>query len=293
MRVEVSPALRRTIEEIGPPAGRWLEDVPRLVEWAVEAWNLEVAGQLPQHGSASVAFRVATADATPAVLKLSIPHDEARHEPDALRRWGGDGSVMLLRSSDDGLVLLLECCEPGHDLWHVSVGEQIQVMVDLLPRLWVVAEPGCGVNELADTVTQWDPQILDKARRIGVPAEVGRRARAWSRQLRDPRARRLLHGDFHPGNVLRAERRPWLVIDPKPWIGDPAFDLAQVLSNWLDRDTMTVPQAAASIRRRAQQLADGLGLDVDRVLRWAVVKAFGWDYGRDKILLLDLAARSG
>ena len=204
MGVEVSPALRRTIEEIGPPAERWLEDVPRLVEWTADAWNIEVAGQLPPHGSASVAFRVATADGTPAVLKVSVPHEEARQEHIALRRWGGDGSVALLQSSDDGFVLLLECCEPGHNLWHMPVDEQIQVMVDLLPRLWVVTEPGCGVPELAATVTQWDPVMLYKARQIGVPAQVGRRARTWSRHLRDPQHRRLLHGDFHPGNILRA-----------------------------------------------------------------------------------------
>ena len=27
---------------------------------------------------------------------------------------------------------------------------------------------------------------------------------------------------FRPLNVLRAQREPWLVIDPKPFVGDPA-----------------------------------------------------------------------
>ncbi|PYQ12666.1 MAG: hypothetical protein DMF80_17090 [Acidobacteria bacterium] len=27
---------------------------------------------------------------------------------------------------------------------------------------------------------------------------------------------------FRPLNVLRAQRKPWLVIDPKPFVGDPA-----------------------------------------------------------------------
>jgi streptomycin 6-kinase len=30
--------------------------------------------------------------------------------------------------------------------------------------------------------------------------------------------------DLHAGNVLATQREPWLVIDPKPFIGDPAFD---------------------------------------------------------------------
>jgi len=32
----------------------------------------------------------------------------------------------------------------------------------------------------------------------------------------------LLATDLHAGNVLRSERQPWLVIDPKPFVGDPA-----------------------------------------------------------------------
>src|SRR6202007_2714376 len=41
----------------------------------------------------------------------------------------------------------------------------------------------------------------------------------------------LLATDLHAGNVLHAEREPWLVIDPKPFLGDPAFDATQHLFN--------------------------------------------------------------
>ena len=47
------------------------------------------------------------------VLKISIPHPEARHEADALRLYDGDGAVRLLRASEDGFTLLLERCHPG------------------------------------------------------------------------------------------------------------------------------------------------------------------------------------
>jgi streptomycin 6-kinase len=32
---------------------------------------------------------------------------------------------------------------------------------------------------------------------------------------------------LHVGNVLAAEREPWLVIDPKPYVGDPTYDVLQ------------------------------------------------------------------
>src|SRR2546421_2905134 len=41
----------------------------------------------------------------------------------------------------------------------------------------------------------------------------------------------VLATDLHAGNVLHAEREPWLVIDPKPFVGDPAYDAAQHLFN--------------------------------------------------------------
>jgi streptomycin 6-kinase len=35
----------------------------------------------------------------------------------------------------------------------------------------------------------------------------------------------LLATDLRAANILRAEREPWLVIDPKPFAGDPAYDV--------------------------------------------------------------------
>ena len=33
----------------------------------------------------------------------------------------------------------------------------------------------------------------------------------------------LLHQDLHADNVLAAQREPWLVIDPKPLVGEREF----------------------------------------------------------------------
>jgi len=41
----------------------------------------------------------------------------------------------------------------------------------------------------------------------------------------------LLFTDLHAGNVLSGERRPWLLIDPKPYVGDPHYDVLQHLLN--------------------------------------------------------------
>ena len=71
----------------------------------------------------------------------------------------------------------------------------------------------------------------------------------------------LLATDLHAGNVLAAAREPWLVIDPKPHVGDPAYDPLQHMLNCDDR----LRSDPGGLARRMAGLLD---LDPDRVLRW-------------------------
>lgn len=289
--LRVSPCLRRTVAELGADAREWLRTVPTLITDVAKAWRLAVEPVLAHEGCTAIVLPVTTQHGVPAVLKLSIPHEESRYEGDVLARWSGDGAVSLLRASTDGYSLLLERCKPEHDLWDVSIDEQVEVITGLLPRLWVLPHRDDRLQDLGETATRWHRQMFAKAAAMNVPADVAGRARQWVQELAEHQPRRVLHGDFHPGNILAAHRRPWLAIDPKPWVGDPAFDLAQVLANWIFVDSDSHPSAVDAIRARAAELADRLSLDLDRILRWAVVKAIGWDFGRDKTLVLDAAAR--
>lgn len=72
---------------------------------------------------------------------------------------------------------------------------------------------------------------------------------------------RLLCTDLHADNVLAAEREPWLVIDPKPHVGDPAYDTLQHLLNCDER-------LRSDPHRLARHMADLLGLDPDRLILW-------------------------
>jgi streptomycin 6-kinase len=67
--------------------------------------------------------------------------------------------------------------------------------------------------------------------------------------------------DLHAENVLFAQREPWLVIDPKPFVGDPAFDPVQHMLN-CDR------RLAADPGGLAKRMAELLELDPERVTLW-------------------------
>jgi streptomycin 6-kinase len=71
----------------------------------------------------------------------------------------------------------------------------------------------------------------------------------------------LLCTDLHGDNILAAQRAPWLVIDPKPYLGDPAYDVVQHMLNCEDR-------LAADPAGLAGRMARLAGVDSRRVRLW-------------------------
>ena len=82
----------------------------------------------------------------------------------------------------------------------------------------------------------------------------------------------LLHGDLHHDNILAAERQPWLALDPKGLVGEPAYEVGALLRNQLPQDLKT-PQASRILRRRIEQFAEELGFDRQRLRAWGLAQA--------------------
>jgi streptomycin 6-kinase len=76
----------------------------------------------------------------------------------------------------------------------------------------------------------------------------------------------LLATDLHAGNVLRSKRKPWLAIDPKPFVGDPAYDVTQHLFN-CDVRLRSDPD------RLIRRIADLVGIDHERIRLWTFARA--------------------
>jgi streptomycin 6-kinase len=75
----------------------------------------------------------------------------------------------------------------------------------------------------------------------------------------------LLATDLHAGNVLRAERETWLVIDPKPFVGDRAYDATQHLLNCRSRLRL---EPYPTLRR----MADLCEVDYERLRLWTFAR---------------------
>jgi streptomycin 6-kinase len=90
----------------------------------------------------------------------------------------------------------------------------------------------------------------------------------------------VLHQDLHAGNILDAGDGRWLAIDPKPLVGDPAFDTASLLRDRRD-DLCRDPAPEGRVRWRLDALADLTGLDRERMRGWGVVHALAWGLGSE------------
>ena len=249
---------------------RWRTEAPRLVAALCRDWELRVDGTAMAGETASV-VPVLTRRGEPAALKVVWPHPEAEHEHLALRAWAGKGTVRLLRADPRRSALLLERADPGHDLTQLPIREACQVVAALYPRLHRPAIP--QLTRLSEHARRWTASLAELRTMDVVPRRFVDQPPSLAFAFAADAATdgSLLHTDLHYANLLAAQREPWLVIDPKPTSGDPAYEVAPMLWNrWEEAVADRDPRGATL--ERMFTLIDVGGLDEDRVRAWVVVR---------------------
>ena len=131
-----------------------------------ERWSLSIGTPFegPEVSAAWVA-PVHRADGTTAIVKLGMPHMEARDEIAGLRFWDGDPTVRVLEADEELDAMLLERCEPGTHLRVVPEPEQDVVIAKLLRRLWRRPVAPHRFRPLAEMTAYWAAETLAAKRR--------------------------------------------------------------------------------------------------------------------------------
>jgi streptomycin 6-kinase len=260
------------VADTGLTESAWRESVPQLVAACVDRWSLEL-GEPYVQGAAGHTVRVELPDGSPAVLKLIYPQRESEHEAEALEVWSGDGAVHLFAYDEELWAMLIERCEPGTLLAKTDPEHALRVLIGILPRLWV--EAGEPFHTLESETEWWVEHLLEHWERAGRPFErrlldaaldsLRALARTQGEQV-------LLHQDLHGDNVLSAEREPWLVIDPKPLVGEREFAVAPIV-----RDP-ELGHSRADVLHRFDRLTSELALDRDRARGWTIGQTIAWSF---------------
>jgi streptomycin 6-kinase len=267
--VDVPAGLREGLAA-EPSSANWLANLPALTADYIDRWQLRADGPA-MHGVCALVVPVRRADGTPAVLKLTWPHEEATHEDRALALWNGAGAVRLLAADPDAYVLLLERLHAGRDLCGVPLDEALTCVAELLRRLNMPVDG--PFTRVADRVVDWSAELTSALQQSsdGVPHRLLEAAAAVVADLPSAGAPVLLHTDLHYENVLAADREPWLAIDPKPMLGDAEYEVAPLLWNRWEEATGS-NDLARHLHRRADLVAETAGLDRDLVAAWIIVR---------------------
>jgi len=257
----------------GEEAIAWLERLPAILANCQRRWSLTIGP--PFALTFNYVAPAVRADGTQVVLKVCSLTDEFPQQPEALRLVDGYGMVRLLECDPAEEIMLLERLMPGTFLRNVEDDQvSTSIAASIMRKIWrpvpekhpfkTVQDWGKGFDRLRQYygggTGPFPKALLEEAETL---------YRELSASMVEPV---LLHGDLHHENILAAEREPWLAIDPKGLVGEPAYEVGAWLRNPMPQ-LLDMPQPGRILARRIDQLAEELGFDRARLRDWGLAQA--------------------
>jgi streptomycin 6-kinase len=266
-------AFVRQVSVTFPGGADWLASLPDLLADCQRRWGLRLGPPFPAL-SFNYAAPATLPDGTRVVLKAGVPRGEIASEIAALRLYDGQGSVRLLDGDAGRGLLLLERLLPGTMLVELADDEEATAIAARTMRaLWRPAPEGHPFPTVAD----WFVGLRELRDEFGggtgpFPARLVEEAERLAADLLGSMAAPVvLHGDLHHYNILAAGREPWLAIDPKGVVGEPAYEVGAFMRNPIGFPV--TPGARDTLERRLDILSAALGFDRARLRAWAVAQA--------------------
>lgn len=262
----------RMAKMYGEDGQTWIDTLPQKLAGLTERWQLLL--QSPFKLSYNYVAPVTQADGTTAVLKIGYPDPELRTEMEALRLYNGRFACQLLEHDTEQYAMLLEHIQPGQPLWSLKDDEQeTRIAAQMMRQLWQPINPDehpifpdleRRTRALTGLSDYFEDGFGPFPKRL-VETAVSLRQDLLTYNVQPM----LLHGDFHHENLLTAQRKPWLALDPKGVVGDPAYEVGAYLYN-PQPDKVTQPNLIA---RRVDIFSETLDIDRQRLIQWGIVQA--------------------
>ena len=257
---------------VGTDADAWLEGLPELISSIRATWDLMITSPARDVDAFGMTIPATRADEG-VLLRMAYPDGWFADETTALTAWNGEGAVRLLETDPRG-AHLRAAPVPGTPLGaERNPMRALRLVAEALRTLWIPAPE--GLQTLSGEVRTWIAEM---------PARFEAAHRPFERQLLvdaqqlfrsfmpTQTAQVLLHGDARLDVfVMNGDRA--IAIDPKPLVGEPAFDVASLLRD-TPEDLVEDPAAGLELLAvRLDQLTDHLDVPRSRVKGWAFAVA--------------------
>ncbi|KAF0836606.1 aminoglycoside phosphotransferase family protein [Nocardia caishijiensis] len=282
--VELPSAVEETVRAVFGAAGaRWIVELPGVVAELAARWGLSEF-TAPFGGGTHAYVAGVSRGGRPAVLKVPMVDEENVAEATALYAYDGDGAVRLLDFDVDSGAMLLEWARPGTELLnqpgfpslegHPENAAKVRSACQLYRRL---RRPAPAVLDGFPAFPLATDLVAGLRERLATPnpalaqhvsAQLREMVRQWCDTLGESGEPVLIvNRDTHLGNIVAAEREPWLLIDPKPCLGEAAFDAGFLLMIQVQSDP--TPEHAATV---IAATAAALDVDPERACGWALIR---------------------
>ncbi len=252
---------------------RWLISLPDLLAKYAQLWDMEIGAPFRDlcYNYVAPAWRP---NGTRLVIKTGFPNPELDAEIAALRHFEACGMVNLLQADNENSIFLLERLIPGKSLWEMEDEKAVNILLNILPSIWKIYQgdyPFPTVKDWSKGFSRLRNRYLGETGPFAIRL-VEKAEDIFFELIASSDEPVLLHGDLHHGNILSAEREPWLAIDPKGVIGEPCYEVGAFLRNPMP-GLLEKENPRALLKQRVDQIVERLGFDRQRVIGWAFSQA--------------------
>jgi streptomycin 6-kinase len=257
------------VEVLGDAGLNWLNGLPDVIRQIENNWYVKVDDPFAA-GEFNFVAPAMSSRYGDVVIKIAppFPDGEFFSEIAYLKHQDGRGCVRVLAEARELRAMMLERAVPGRNLVEEFTGSESE---SLAPAIECLRRIDCSTPQGVKDVIYLDRWFdgLKRYKGTDFPHSYAEAALGLYETLSAASELRYIHGDFHPGNIVTAERETFLAIDPKGIVGFVGYDIAVFLNNYYRWQ-----ESCADVRPR---LEHAIGLFAD-AFRMSNADVEGWCY---------------
>lgn len=258
--------LKKNIINIyGAEGKQWLDSLPDITAKIANQHNLSAL--TPVNNMTFNYVASGYQNDKPIILKIGMNGKALTKEASCLKTFEKHAVAEVIAHDDN--MIIMQRAVPGNTLKDNFPDNDIdatKILCASIKELHKASIPEShnflSLSELFKTLDQ----------KLDIPDEILSKAKHLRDKLLSTTKKEiLLHGDLHHDNILK-NGDSWLVIDPKGFIGDPAFEPAAYLCNPIP-ELLQENKPCEIIENRINICSAELDIDSRRIADWLYAKS--------------------